>query len=788
VSALGRKLVRDLARMRAQALAIAGLVAVAVAALVGSVATARAMRRTQADYYATHRFPHVFAAVSRAPDAVAARLAELPGVAEVEARVAALGRVELPPGGDGLPASARVLSFPPGGPRLSRLHVRSGRAAAPDAAREVLVSEGFAEANRLVPGDPLVLVVNGRREAFRVAGIALSPEVVYAIRPGELFPDDRHFGVVWAPRAALAAATDLEGAFSEVALRLSPGAREAEVIDAVDRILAPHGGAGAHGRDDHVSHRFLTDEIAQLEATATVVPAIFLGVAAFLVSVVLSRLVAAQRPAIGLLKALGYGRGALALHYAGFAAAFALLGAALGSGGGLAFGAWLARTYAGFYRLPALRYEGNGWIVLAAAAAALAAALAGAAGAVLRAARLPPAEAMRPAAPPVYRRTALEVLAPLLAAPARMVARDLARRPARALLSAAGIGAAVGVLVVAGFFDDAIGLIRDQAFVLSQRQDLTVTFTEARGGAAAVELRALPGVLRVEPFRAAPVRLRSGHRARRAALVALEPGAGLVRTAGADGEVVEIPAEGVVLSGRLAAMLGVAPGDPVLVEPLGAGRARPARTLRVAATVDDLLGVSATVSPAEAARLLGEGPLASGAHLAIDPDRRGEVLAALAGRPGVAGVTLRAAALEAFDGTIRRSMGAFFAAIGAFAALLAAGVIYDVARVTWAERERELATLRVLGFTRREVWEIVAGEVLALAAAGVPLGAAMGRAFVAATAARASTELFRIPSAISPATYAVAGLGVAAAALAVALVAVRWVRRLDLAGALRARE
>jgi putative ABC transport system permease protein len=786
VRALDRKLLRDLRHLAVQGAAIAVLVACGVAVFVGSVATYRALARSQARYYATNRFADVFAEARRVPEPVAGRIAALPGVAEVETRVVAAATIVLP-GGDGA-ATARVLSLAPDGARLNRPYVRAGRALAPGATDEVLVSEGFALANRLRPGDGLDAIVNGRRQAFRVVGVAISPEVVYAIRPGDLFPDDRHYGILWMPRDAAAAAMDLRGAFDEVSLALAPGAREPEVIAALDDVLAPYGGLGAYGRARQVSHRFLSDEIRQLQSMAAALPAIFLGVAAFLVSVVLSRLVATQRQQIGLLRALGYGAGAIAVHYAKLVALLASAGSALGALGGVAMGEGLARTYADFYRLPVLVYEGEPAVIAIGAALATGAALAGGLGAVRSAARLAPAEAMRPAAPPTYRPSPLERtgLMRLLPPATRMVVRDLWRRPVRALLSTVGLSCAIAILVVAWFAHDAIELMFTRVLREAQRQDGTVTFTHALSEDALAELRALPGVRRAEPFRALPATLRNGHRTYRTALMGVDPGAELARLVDAGGRAVPVPAEGVVLSAKLAELLGVRPGDALTVEVLE--ERRPVRTLRVAAVVEDFVGVQATAARAYLAAALGEAPLVSGAYLAIDPAALPPLQARLRDAPNVAGLTLRASVVRAFRELIGEFLLAYLSVISALALAIAAGVVYNAARVTWAERERELATLRVLGFTRGEVWRIVAGEVALHVAAAVPVGWAIGLAFVVRTARVASTDLYRLPTEVARSTYAWAAIAVAAAAALVSLVARRWVRRMDLVAILKSRE
>ncbi|MFO0584092.1 MAG: FtsX-like permease family protein [Anaeromyxobacter sp.] len=777
MTALATKLRRDLWHARGQALAAAVVVACAVAVSVGSTATGRALLASRDAFYAESALADVFAEAVRVPEPVAARVAALPGVAEVETRIVADGRVDHAGG----TARARLVSLGPDGGRLNRLHVRRGRLPGPG---EAAVSEGFAVAAGVEPGDRLTVTVNGRREPVVVSGVALSAEHVYAMAPGSLFPDDRGYGVLWLPRPALAAALDLEGAFDALSVRLSPGASREDAVDAIDRVLGEFGTLGAEPRERLVSHRFVTDELRQLDAMATVLPAIFLGVAAFLVSVTLTRLVAMQRMQVGTLKALGYRNRDLALHYAAFAAVIAAAGVAAGVGMGHLLGRTMARIYAEFYRFPRLDHATDLASVLRAAALALGAALAGAAGAVRQAVRLPPAEAMRPPAPGRFRRTLLERagLAPGRSPVVRMALRNLGRRPARALLGTLGLASATAILVTGAFFDDAIAWMARIALEDALRGDVVVTFVHAESPEAVRELARLPGVTAAEPARSAPAIVRHGSRHRTLALTGMPPGGELSRVLGVDGRVAPVPQDGVLLSARLAALLEVRPGEALEVELLDGSRRRGA--LRVAGTVDDALGLSATCSPGTLARLAGDPGRVSGAVLSVDRGARPAVARALEARPGVAAASWRTDALASFQRTLGETVLAYALILVGFAASIAAGVVYSAVRTSFAERERELATLRVIGFRRGESWRVLLGEVGAQVLAALPLGALLGLGLAALSASAFSNDLFRIPVVVERTTWLFACGTTFGAALLTSLVARRWVARLDLVRAL----
>ncbi len=783
---LGVKLLRDLSRMRGQAIAIALVVAGGTSAFVVSTSTYDSLRRSERAYYETSRFADVFASVTRAPEPLASRIAAIPGVAAVETRVVASVVLDVPDMPE--PVRGRLVSIPEAGePRLNRVHVRRGGLPRADAA-EALVSEAFAVAHGLGPGDRVGAIINGRWERFTLVGVVLSPEYVFQIGGGELWPDDRRFGVLWVRRPQLEAALDMDGAFNDVTLALAPAASEAEVIDRLDRLLAPYGGRGAVGRDRQPSAHVLAQELDQLRVQGLVIPAVFLGVAAFLLNVVLARLVTTQRGQIALLKAFGYTNGAVARHYLAFALVITGGGALLGTAAGAVLGDALTGFYGRYFRFPVLAYHLPAGAALASALVSAASGVAGGLGAVRRVSALPPAEAMRPEAPARYRPLLVDRLGlrGLLSQPERMIARHLERRPLRAGLSVLGIALAVATLVVGSASRDAVDVLLDNVFGLAQRDDVTVTFREGMPPRVRYEVARLPGVLYAEPFRVVAATLRAGPRSYRGAVTGLAPGSTLRRVVDGDGRVVEVPDAGLLLGTALARRLGVGPGDLVTVE-VQEGR-RPVRQVPVSGLVDEVVGMSAYVDARALDRLVPEPGSVSGAYLIVDGRRLDTLYRRLKRTPGVASVAARRESLASFRKTITENIRVFERIQAVFAAIIAVGVVYNAARVSLAERSHELATLRVIGLTRGEISFILLGELAVLTGLAIPLGLALGFQITALVWATSHSDVARLPLAIRPATYATAALFVAATAALSALAVRRRLDRLDLVGVLKTRE
>ena len=787
MKALHRKALRDLWHMRGQALAIAMVIASGIAMLVMSAATLDSLQDTRDRLYRDYRFSDVWAQVKRAPEALAQRVAELPGVNEVETRLIAGAKVELP--GFHEPIEAVVQSLPDQSePAQNRLYLRSGRMLAPFADDEVLVSESFAQAQNLKPGDRLRATVYGRTQWFTIVGMALSPEYVYQIKPGAMFPDYQRYAILWMNRRALAAALDMNGAFNQVVVRLSPGANERDTIAAMDQLLARNGSLGAHGRMDQLSYRFLHEEFRQLATMTRVFPTIFLGVAAFLLNVVFTRLVGTQRDQVAILKAFGYSTLDVALHYGLIVTLICLLGSALGVAGGAWLGTLMAAMYQTYFRFPFLDFNLSAPVVLAGIGVSLVAALLGTGRAVYAAADAPVAEAMRPPAPQRFTRSVAERLLPArwLSQPTRIIFRQIERRPFKALLTVLGLACAGAIMMMARFQDSAINTMVELQFRLSQQHDVSASFIEPGPHRAVNELRALPGVRLAEGFRAVPVRFRSENRSVTTSIEGLAPQSELRRPIDAQLRRIVLPEDGLVLNDYLAARLGVGVGDQVWVEVLEGRRQQLA--LPVARLVREHVGLQAYMNLDALNRALGDGDLISGALLTVDDGLEPDVFSALDRRPRVIGAGSRLAAVEALYKSIAQMTGLFMWISVLMGAIINFGVVYNSARIALAERGRELASLRVLGFTQGEVSYILLGELALLVAVSIPLSFAVGYGLSWYLAHNLQSDLYRVPMHIAPSAYAFAALTTVISAVLSALAVRERIHRLDLIGVLKTRE
>jgi putative ABC transport system permease protein len=786
VTPLNRKLLRDLYRARAQSVAIGLVIAVGVLLLVMMSGLVSSLERTKQTYYAHYHLADVFAPVTRSPDRMLQVLQDIPGVTAVQGRVTGPALIDV--SGEAAPLRAEVVSLPDDGQAtLNAIRLVRGRSTDPLHPDDIVLLNSFAVARGLEPGDRLEVTLNGIRRSLRIVGLAESPEFLYTTPPGEMAPDPARYAVIWMGQSAAAAAFDLKDSFSEALLALSPDARLPTVLAAVNRQLAPYGGTGAYGLEDLLSNRFVSDEIGGLRAVSSGVPPIFLGVAAFLLYIVVSRMVQAEREQIGLLKAFGYTQVEVGAHYFKFVLVIAVAGALAGSVLGIWAGNAMAGFYLNFFRFPSLVFRPEPFAFVTGFLSSVLTAAAGGLLAMQRVFILQPAEAMRPPVPQDYSGgrvvRGLAGLGRRVDPISRMVLRRLIRHPGRTGGSVIGIVAGMALTVAMLTIMSSYDCMLTQSFDVIDRSDLAVSFNQPRAKAAVFELTQLPGVISVEPVRSVSVVFKHDRHHYRGAITGLPADARLYRAIDKDRNQVFLPERGIILSTTLAGILGVHPGDRLSIE-VQEGR-RPVLSLPVVGLADALLGAPAFMDMQALDRALKEPGQLSGAYLLVDRQKEDGVFQSLKEMPSVAGVSIKREARTSLAKTLNTGAGVMRFIFAGMAAVIAFGIVFNTARIAFAERLRELATLRVIGFTRAEVASVLLGELGAIILLALPLGALLGYYLSFLVAAGFSTDQYQIPVAFSPPVFGEAALAVLAAAILSGTLVWRDVERIDLVGAIR---
>ena len=767
MKAIDKKLWRELWNLRMQALAIAMVIVGGVSIFIMSLSTLDSLFETRASYYREHHFAQVFASLKRAPQSLVRRIEAIPGVDKVETRVVAYVSIDVPGFDD--PVSGHLVSLPDNSHGLlNQVYLRRGRLLERGRDNEVLLSVKFADAHGLEPGDRLYATINGRRKSLDIVALAMSPEYIYQIAPGALFPDYARYGVMWMAHKPLATAYDMDGAFNNVTLTLVRGSNEQDVIDRLDAILEPYGGIGAYAREDQLSSRFLSEELKQQKTTATVFPIIFFGVAAFLLNVVISRLVSLQREQIAVLKAFGYSDLAVGLHYAKLVLLIVGLGVAVGIVAGIWMGQGLSNIYMEFFSLPFMIYVLKPQVVISAALIAVAVSILGTLYAVRNAVKLPPAQAMRPEPPDIYRATLVERLGlqRWFSQPTRMILRHIERRPVKSLMTTLGIAMAGGIMVVSGFQEGAIDYMIEVQYGLSQRADIIVNYTEATSSRSLYSLRSLRGVEQVEGFREVAAKLRYQHRFYRSSIQGIQADSSLMRLLDSDLNISELPSRGLVLTDYLADLLQVEPGDLLTVEVLEGSR--PTLEVPVIATAKQDLGMNAYLQRQSLNLLLKEGGAISGAFLKVDKRYQRDVYRELKDMPRIAGVVEQESAVDAFYENVAQTILFYTFITTILGASIAFGVVYNS--------------------MRSEVAYILLGEMGLLTLVAIPVGLLIGYGLCAYLAFEFDTDLYRVPLVLGIRVYAFAALVVIVSSIVSAVMIWRNLAHLDMVAVLKTKE
>ena len=777
---LDRKIIRELWQQRGQVIALGLVLVCGIASFLMALSAYSSVKLTQSIYYDNYHFAQVFASVKRAPNSLADQIEAIAGVARVETRIVKEVTLDIPQLNE--PATGRLISLPENRPQLlNRLDLRRGRYLEPTRDNEILISEAFAEANQLQLQQEIGAVINGKWQKLRIVGIVLSPEYVYEVRGGsDIYPDNKRFGVIWMGRKALAHAFDLDSAFNDVTLTLNPNTQELEVIDHLDHLLENYGGLGAYSRKDQVSHRIFTQKIDDLKNLATFLPTIFLGIAAFLINVILSRLVATQREQIGVLKAFGYSNLTLGFHYLKFILAIVSGGVVIGSILGFWLGKQMTLTYTEFFRLPIVEYQLEIGLVTVAVLLSLIASIIGGLKPVAQAISLPPATAMRPEPPAQFKTTIIEKfgLEHFFSPVSRILLRNLERKSSQALFSIVGIALAIAILVAGNYISDAMNHIAEVQFNNVQREDVAIIFNEAISGRAIYEVNDLPGVLQSEPFRTIPVRFRYQQNSYRLNLTGIRANGELRRLVDRNLNSLQLPSNGLVLSVKLAEILQVNPGKTLTVEVLDGKRF--IREIPVVGLVDELLGLSAYMNLDALNRMLEEDLTISGAYLSVDEHVINRLFSHLKTIPAIAGVSNRQTSLKSFEEFIAQNLEFFTKVLVIFACIITFSIIYNSARISLAERKRELASLKILGFSHNAISFILLGEQLILVLIAIPIGFVLGYFLTFLMSLAYNSEIFRLPFIVERHTYFVAFLITVSTAFGSSLIIYQKIKYLDL--------
>lgn len=787
VSSLDIKLARDLWHIKGQAIAIATVIALGVLLMVMMDGLVNTLDETRLAYYERYRLADIFVPITRAPNAVIKEIQALADVKSVQGRITGTALIDLPL--VELPIQAKAISLPDfGEPLLNNIMITRGRELNSQHRNEILLLNSFAEARNLQLEDKMEVTMNGKKWLFIIVGFVQSPEYLYTPVPGEMVPDDGRFAVFWLNNTAMEAAYDMQGAFNEVLVSTLSYTLELATLADIDRIVEKYGGIGAYGIKDLISNRFTEEEIAGLRASAKGVPPIFLSVAAFLLYIVVSRMVQSEREQIGLLKAFGYSSTEISRHYLKLVIVIAMLGATVGSIGGLYAGKALAVFYQDYFKFPFLVFELDTKAFLVGFAVSIVTASVGSLFVLKKIFLLTPSEAMRPAVPADYSKAGkvLGNVDQYFDQPIRMVLREVIRQPTRMIGAiigiACGMGLSVAMLTVLIGFDTTLEL----SFTVLDRSDANVVFVHPQTTKTVYELKAIPGIHHVEPVRMVSVIFKNANKSYRGIINGIVKQPYLYRALDSKFQPLSLEQTGIVITQSLAKILDISVGETLTVD-VREGR-RPLLLIPVIGISETLLGSPTYMDINRLNRYLNETDRISGAYLTIDAAYSASIYAVLKTMPAVAGISLKQDSQAAFTKLMDTGAGAMRYIMALIAAVITFGIVYNSARISFAEKERDLASLRVIGFTKAETAFVLLGELGLITLLALPIGGVFGYYLSIAISKGYSTDIYQVPAHFSPESYAIASIAVIIAALISGFFLQRDIDHLDMVSALKSKQ
>ncbi len=757
MSVLHRKLGRELRASGLLLLAVVSIIAVGVACFVSMGAAYYNLNEAKRSYYRQCRMADFWMDLKKVPLTELDGLARLPGIAAIRPRIQFYATVDLE--NRNKPLNGLVLSLPDRRePVINDVVIRRGGYFSDRRRNEVIVSDAFAAHHHLAPGQWIHLVLNNRRQELFIVGTAISSEFVYLMPPGGLAPDRENYGVFYLKNSYAEEVFDFDGAANQVVGRLAPEVRDdpRELFRRAEDLLAPYGVFLTTALADQASNNFLTQEIAGLRVFAVFMPAIFLAVAALVLNVLLGRLAEQQRTVMGTLKALGYSDRRVFWHFLELALAVGATGAVLGCGLGHWIGGWMTATYRAFYELPDLTNRLYWGVMLSAGAISIGCAVLGSLRGSRAVLRLQPAEAMRPKPPKRGGAVFLERVGWFwrrLSSDWRLVLRGVIRNRVRTLAGA--FAAAMGsALLVSGFMMvDASQYMLDFQFKWIIKSDVDLALKDEQNDDALFEAARLPGVDRAEPTLNVACTFSHGPYRKKGAVTGIAPGATLTVPRDVDARPIPIPPVGVVMTRKMAELLHVRPGDSVLVEPVKG--LREPRRVCVRHVADSFMGLSVYADVGYLSRLIGEEYAVNGIQLATDrdPARLDALYRELKAMPALEAVSDRRAMVESLEKIFLEQMGIFTGALVVFAGVVFFGSILNASLINLAERQGEVATLRVLGYGPWRVGSLLLRENMIVTLVGTVLGMPIGYGLSVLSSWAYDTELFRFPVVSTPGTW-----------------------------------
>ena len=789
---LTKKLLRGLTLKKGQFIAVVSVVAIAIMLFIAMSNSYQNLRSSQLDFYNKNHFADYYFQVVKAPDRIIKQIENVPGVNKASGRITEdLALIKA----DDSRATARIVTYDLEDENsLNSLYMLSGRifsSNSPSGEIEAVVDPQFMAANRLLPGDQISIVKEGRKINVRVVGSATGPEFIYVVKDAvTMFPDPEIFGIVMLPNRQAQQVFNMSGQINQVLIDINPGVKEDEIVKEIEEILTPYGLLASYPRDDQISHSMLEAEIDGLQSIASVLPVIFLLIAAAIQFVIIRRMIKTQRSQIGIMKAIGYKNREIKGHYIIFSLLVGICGALAGTIFGLLISSYITDMYAMFFNLPEKILGYNLQVI--GYAFLLSTVISAGAGwsAANTVAGIQPAESMRPETPKISSHSRMESMSFVwsrLTPQWKMSIRSIRRNKGRFIVTLLGVVFAVTLMMMAFGTNDSVNYMMAKHFDLDRKYDLQVSFSNPVKEGDLLELSRLQGVEQVEGYFDLPVKISYQGRSEDELLTAYPLDLQLKNIFDSRNQPIKVPESGIMINKNTALKLGVKAGDEVTVETLLPMGPNHIEKIKIAGLNTQMFGGGSYINLQAANRIIKESGLVSGAMIKIEPGMEKQVENEVNKMMKVSSMLNREKERE----NLMSMMGSTVFVVGImvlFAIILGFAIIYNSSAISFNEREQEFASLKVLGFKSEEVSGILLKENILQCMLGIIIGLPAGGFLTKAYLTSLSNDLYDMPAAVYPLSYLLSALGAVAFVIVAYRLAVRGIDRLNLVEVLKNRD
>ncbi len=760
---LNRRLWHTIRGSLGQFLGMAIIITVGISLYIGITTAFFNLSQSQEVFYQDNNFADYYFYVVRAPESIMKQVESVPGVALASARI----QKDVPVlKEEDERASVRITSYAlPIENQVNSIQLLDGRLFSENPVGggiEVMVNQGYLDANFLSLGDKIDIVAENKKYSVKVAGTATGPEFTYIMKDASnMMPDNETFGIMMVPLKQAQQLFNLSGQFNQVLVQFTPGADVDATVKSIEDLLSPYGNLSSFPRKDQLSHAALEGELAGLDAMSSFLPLVFLSIAAAIQFVILRRMIKTQRTQIGIMKALGFDNWQIVYHFSSYAILVCAFGALAGILAGVSMASYFSDMYAMFFNLPQAIGGVNYQVIINSLLLSLGVgALAGfsASRPVLS---ISPAESMRPSPPGRSSRSLLEYWTWLwskLSSSWKMAFRTISRNRFRLVISIFGMVSAVALLILSMFTNDAVDYLMDQHFNKESSYDYMLTFNQPVKESELLSISRLEGVNIIEGLFYLPIRVHHQGQTSEDVLVGINPSNTLKKPTRENGSLIPIPSEGMIISRRTANRLGLQVGDTVHLETLmGLGPARYA-DVKITAVNHQLFGNESFISLPQANQILQESQLITGALMKVNSRQAKIIESQLSDMTGITSIVSRQKERDNIM-SMMDSMIYMVSTMIMFSVILGFVIIYNSVIMSFNERKRELASLLTIGFTRREVAGIMWRETIPQAVPAILLGLPAGKMLADLYFKSIDFDMWYMPVVIYPSSYALAALG-----------------------------